>query len=33
MVGSLDDIAKKYKIPDLINVINTSYALNKIVLE
>lgn len=33
MVGSLVDIAKKYKIPDLINSINTSYALNKIVSE
>ncbi|OKH53540.1 hypothetical protein NIES2101_10455 [Calothrix sp. HK-06] len=33
MVASLVDIAKKYKIPDLINSINTSYALNKIVSE
>jgi Protein of unknown function (DUF1257) len=32
MIGSLIDIVRNYKMPDLINSINTSYFLNTIVL-
>ncbi|RUT04046.1 hypothetical protein DSM106972_049600 [Dulcicalothrix desertica PCC 7102] len=33
IIGSLIDIAKKYQLPDFINLINISYAYNKVILD